>query len=98
MIRVVHPGSRILMLTFYPSRIPDPGVKKAPDPGSGSTTLQKSSDAVVFSRYGTDVAAVTDAAFATAGNSYLTFYNTAALGPKGIAKRMAKVCITEYTK
>jgi hypothetical protein len=39
------------------------------------------------------VAAVTDAAFATAGNSYLTFYNTAALGPKGIAKRMAKVCI-----
>ncbi len=44
MIRVVHPGSRIRMLTFYPSRIPDPdadflpipdpGVKKAPDPGS----------------------------------------------------------------
>jgi hypothetical protein len=27
------------MLTFYPSRIPDPGVKKAPDPGSGSATL-----------------------------------------------------------
>jgi hypothetical protein len=26
-------------LTFYPSRIPDPGVKKAPDPGSGSATL-----------------------------------------------------------
>ncbi len=24
---------------FYPSRIPDPGVKKAPDPGSGSATL-----------------------------------------------------------
>jgi hypothetical protein len=24
---------------FYPSRIPDPGVKKAPDPGSGSTIL-----------------------------------------------------------
>jgi hypothetical protein len=22
--------------TFYPSRIPDPGVKKAPDPGSGT--------------------------------------------------------------
>ncbi len=34
MIRVLHPGSRIRMLTFYPSRIPDPGVKKAPDPGS----------------------------------------------------------------
>ncbi len=34
MIRVVHPGSR--MLTFYTSRIPDPGVKKAPDPGSAT--------------------------------------------------------------
>jgi hypothetical protein len=39
MIRVVHPGSRIRMLTFYPSWIPDPGVKKAPNPGSGSATL-----------------------------------------------------------
>jgi hypothetical protein len=34
MIRVVHPG-----LSRYPSRIPDLGVKKAPDPGSGSATL-----------------------------------------------------------
>ncbi len=46
MIRVVHPGSRIRMLTFsHPgSRIPDPGVKKhpIPDPGSGSATLEKS--------------------------------------------------------
>ena len=34
MIRVVHPGSRIRMLTFYAFRIPDPEVKKAqiPDP------------------------------------------------------------------
>ena len=32
-------SSRIRMLTFYPSRIPDPGVKKAPDPGSGTATL-----------------------------------------------------------
>ncbi len=39
MIRVVHPGSRIRILTFYPSRIPNPGVKKAPDPGLGSATL-----------------------------------------------------------
>jgi hypothetical protein len=38
MIRVVHPGSRIRNLTFYPSRIQNPDVKKAPDPGSG--TLQ----------------------------------------------------------
>jgi hypothetical protein len=27
------------MLTFYPSRIPDSGVKKAPDPGSRYATL-----------------------------------------------------------
>jgi hypothetical protein len=40
MIRVVHSGSRIRILTFYPSRIPDPGVKKAPDPGFGSATLR----------------------------------------------------------
>ncbi len=32
-------SSRIRILTFYPSRIPDPGVKKAPDAGSGSATL-----------------------------------------------------------
>ncbi len=31
--------TRIRMLTFYPSQIPDPGAKKAPDPGSGSATL-----------------------------------------------------------
>ncbi len=43
MIRVVHPGSRIRILTFYPSWIQDPGVKKAPDPGSGSATLLSSS-------------------------------------------------------
>jgi hypothetical protein len=40
MIRVVHPGSRIRMLTFYPSRIPDPGVKKAPDPGSATLLIR----------------------------------------------------------
>jgi hypothetical protein len=39
MIRVVHPGSRIRILTFYPSRIPDPGVKRALGLGSGSATL-----------------------------------------------------------
>jgi hypothetical protein len=30
MIRDVHPGSRIQVLVFYPSRVPDSGVKKAP--------------------------------------------------------------------
>jgi hypothetical protein len=36
---IPDPGYQIRMLTFYPSRILDPGVKKAPDPGSGSATL-----------------------------------------------------------
>jgi hypothetical protein len=39
--RKYDPGcsSRIRILIFYPSWIPDPGVKKAPDPGPGSATL-----------------------------------------------------------
>ncbi len=49
-IRDVYPGSRIRIriLTFYPSRIPDQGVKKAPDPGSGSATLVFCSVQTVF--------------------------------------------------
>ena len=50
-------------------------------------------------RYGTDAASVTNNALSTAGNSYLTFYNAAAMGPKGIAKRVAKVsfnCIFNF--
>jgi hypothetical protein len=39
MIRDVHPESGSRILIFYPFRIPDPGVKKVPDPGSGSATL-----------------------------------------------------------
>jgi hypothetical protein len=39
MNRDVHPGPWIHILIFYPSRIPDPGVKKAQDPESGSATL-----------------------------------------------------------
>jgi hypothetical protein len=31
-----NPGS---LFFFYPFQIPDPGVNKAPDPGSGSATL-----------------------------------------------------------
>jgi hypothetical protein len=33
-------SSRIRIMIFYPSRIPDPGVKKASDPESGSATLR----------------------------------------------------------
>jgi hypothetical protein len=40
-IWVRDPGSEIRKNLF---RIPDPGVKKAPDPGSGSTTLTKSKE------------------------------------------------------
>ncbi len=36
MIQNIHPGSRIRILIFYPSRIPDPGVKKTPDPWSAT--------------------------------------------------------------
>jgi hypothetical protein len=38
MVRVVHPGYQIL--TFYPTRIPDPGVKKALDPGSATLVIK----------------------------------------------------------
>ncbi len=37
--RKYDPGCSSQIPTFCPSRISDPGVKKAPDPGSGSTTL-----------------------------------------------------------
>jgi hypothetical protein len=41
MIRDAHPrsGSGIWILLFYPPLIPDPGVQKALDPGSGFATL-----------------------------------------------------------
>ena len=45
---------------------------------------------IVSHKYGADMAVATDAAFATAGNSYQTFYNVGALGAKGIAKRAVK--------
>jgi hypothetical protein len=35
----VYPGSGIRIVTFYPSRIPDPEVKKAPDPGSATLSF-----------------------------------------------------------
>ncbi len=37
--RKYDPGCSSRIRIFYPSKIPDPGVKKAPDPESGSTTL-----------------------------------------------------------
>jgi len=39
MIRVVHPASGSWLFIHHGSRSPDPGVKKAPDPGSRSATL-----------------------------------------------------------
>ncbi len=46
MIRVVDLGSGSWIFT-YPSWIPDPGVKKAPDPGTGSATLSVNPPVVV---------------------------------------------------
>ena len=43
-----------------------------------------------FARYGGEAGNATENALSTAGNAYLTAYNAAALGPKGLAKRMAK--------
>jgi hypothetical protein len=37
--RKYDPGYSSRILIFYPTRIPDPGVKKEPDPGSGYATL-----------------------------------------------------------
>ncbi len=54
MIRVVHPGFWIPDpdADFLPSRIPDPGVKKAPNPGSGSATLQQFFCCIFSSMFG----------------------------------------------
>ena len=41
-------------------------------------------------RYGGEVGDLTENALSTAGNTYLTVYNAAALGPKGLAKRVVK--------
>jgi hypothetical protein len=54
MIRDVHPGSRVRILIFYPSRIPDPGVKKAPDPRSATlvqSLLNVSTSVYISYRY-----------------------------------------------
>jgi hypothetical protein len=49
--RKYDPGcsSQIRILIFYPSRIPDLGVKKVPDPGSGSATLLRGIKITIFS-------------------------------------------------
>ncbi len=39
---IPDPGSGSLLFTHYGSKIPDPGGKKAPEPGPGSATLFKS--------------------------------------------------------
>jgi hypothetical protein len=43
--RIRDPGSG---KNLFRIRIPDPGVKKAPDPGSGSATLEKGDDITPF--------------------------------------------------
>ena len=41
-------------------------------------------------RYGNEVGTATENALTTAGNAYLTAYNTTALAPKALVKRAAK--------
>jgi hypothetical protein len=41
----------IRILILHPSRIPDPGVKKAPDPGSGSATLAELEFGIALNTY-----------------------------------------------
>jgi hypothetical protein len=50
MIRDAQSGSWIRIFFFYPSRILYPGAKKAPDPVSGSATLENKT--VQCSRFG----------------------------------------------
>lgn len=45
---------------------------------------------IVQHKYGTEVGQVTDNALSAAGNTYLTVYNAGVLGPKGLAKKLAK--------
>jgi hypothetical protein len=55
MIRVVHPKSGLFIPDPDPDflHIPVPGVKKAPDPGSGSATLlANNSDFIVYPTLG----------------------------------------------
>ena len=45
----VHPGSRIRMLTFYPSRIPGSKRHRIPDPGSATLTWTIFTEYSIFS-------------------------------------------------
>jgi hypothetical protein len=49
---IPDPGSGCWLSTHPGSRIPDPGVKKAPDPGSRSATLTNVTDCRPFVRIG----------------------------------------------
>jgi hypothetical protein len=48
MIRVVHHGSRIRILTFYPSRIPGSKRQRSPDPDSLEKTTSEISEMIYF--------------------------------------------------
>jgi hypothetical protein len=48
MIRVVHPGSRIRMLTFYPSRIPDPRSRGQKGTGSRIRIRNTAEKTIIF--------------------------------------------------
>jgi hypothetical protein len=50
-IQNVHPGFRILDLDFVSSRIPDPSVKKSPDPGSATLSVGRDLDNIFYVSY-----------------------------------------------
>ncbi len=52
MNRVVHPGSGLWFYSFCPSRIPYPGVKKGPDPGSATPDVSSFFSNIWFSLQG----------------------------------------------
>ena len=52
--------------------------------------FRNQNEQINFFRYGREMGSATENALSTVGNSYLTAYNAAALGPKSLAKRAAK--------
>jgi hypothetical protein len=97
MIRVVHPGSRIRMLTFYPSRIPDPGVKKAPDPGSG--TLKTGEATIYFFRENTTCVPVGAGPESVAEKTILRLRNNTLASndvSESLPQGVTKVCLLSW--
>merc|ERR1712088_1276075 len=55
-----------------------------------ATNVANNTVQVLSHKYGTEVGTVTENALTAVGNTYMTAYNTTALGPKSLAKRAVK--------